>query len=352
MPESGRTITIAGRPIGLNHPPYLIAELSGNHNGNIEHAFAIMEAAARAGADAVKLQTYTPDTLTIDCDRDDFRISGGLWNGRKLYELYQEAHTPWDWMEPLFRKGRELGVTVFSTPFDETAVDLLEDLDAPAYKIASFENTDHALIERAARTGKPLIISTGMASIGDVVETADVARKAGASELIFLHCVSAYPAPASDANLATIPHLAEAVDAVVGLSDHTLGIGVAAGAVALGAAVIEKHVTLRRADGGPDAAFSLEPEELAQMVTACRDVHAAVGRVRYAGKRSEAESMKFRRSLYVVEDIDTGEAFTPRNVRCIRPGYGLPPKALSRVIGRRATEAVSRGTPLPWDLVT
>ena len=351
MSNSPRNITIDGRRIGPDEPPYVIAELSGNHNGDIERAFAIMTAAKEAGADALKLQTYTADTMTLDIDLPDFKIEGGPWGGRQLYDLYVEAHTPWDWMPKLFAKGRELGITVFSTPFDETAVEFLESLDAPAYKIASFENTDLALIEQVARTGKPLIISTGMATLPEIAEAVATARSAGADELIVLHCVSGYPTPPGEANLATIPHLAAAVDAIVGLSDHTLGTGVAAASIALGACVIEKHFTLRRSDGGPDAAFSLEPREFADLVAACRDAHDALGRIRYDLKDSERGSMVFRRSLYVVADIDTGEAFTRENVRRIRPGHGLPPKFLDQIVGRKASRPIARGTRLSWDLV-
>ena len=345
-------IEIAGRKIGPGQPPYIIAEMSGNHNGDLERALALVEAAAEAGADAVKLQTYTADTMTIDHDGDDFRVKGGLWDGKTLYELYEWAHTPWDWHEALFARGRELGVAVFSSPFDASAVDFLESLDAPAYKIASFEVVDLPLIEKVAKTGKPMIISTGMANLEEIGEAMETARAYGSGEIVLLHCISGYPTPPEEANLATLPDLARRFGAVAGLSDHTLGPSVPIAAVALGAQVIEKHFTLRRADGGPDSAFSLEPEELRQLCETAQTAWAALGRVDYSRKPSEAGSAVFRRSLYVVEDIAAGEPFTEKNLRAIRPGHGLPPKHITELLGRPAKTAIKRGTPLRWDLVT
>jgi N-acetylneuraminate synthase len=342
---------IAGRFIGLDQPPYVIAEMSGNHNGDINRAFALIEAAKAAGADAVKLQTYTADTLTIDHYGPDFQIEGGLWHGRRLYELYQEAHTPWEWHEKLFARGRELGITVFSTPFDSSSVDFLESLDAPAYKIASFELVDLPLIRYVASTGKPMIMSTGMADLGEISEAVVAARSAGCSNLVLLHCVSGYPSEPKEANLRTIPHLAQAFDVISGLSDHSHGIGVAVAGVALGSAVIEKHFTLRRSDGGPDANFSLEPEELHALVENCRVAWESLGRIDYDRKQSESGNVVFRRSLYVVRDIAEGEQLTADNVRSIRPGYGLLPKHLPAVLGLRARRAVKRGTPMSWDLL-
>ena len=345
-------IEIAGRRIGPGQPPYIIAEMSGNHNGDLERALALVEAAAAAGADALKLQTYTADTMTIDHDGADFRVEGGLWDGKTLYELYEWAHTPWDWHEALFARGRELGLAVFSSPFDASAVDFLESLNAPAYKIASFEAVDLPLIEKVAKTGKPMIISTGMANIEEIGEAMETARACGSGEIVLLHCISGYPTPPEEANLETLPDLARRFDAVAGLSDHTLGPSVPIAAVALGARVIEKHFTLRRADGGPDSAFSLEPEELRQLCETARTAWAALGRVDYGRKPSEAGNAVFRRSLYVVEDIAAGEPFTEKNLRAIRPGHGLPPKHITELLGRPARTAIKRGTPLRWALVS
>ena len=350
MPER-KSMTIAGRRIGPDEPPYVIAELSANHNGDIARAFAILDAARAAGADAIKLQTYTPDTITIDHDGPGFRIDEGLWAGRTLHDLYREAHMPWEWHAPLFARARELGLAIFSSVFDETSIDLLEALDTPAYKIASFEAVDLPLIERAARTGKPLIISTGMASREEIGEAVAAARRGGCADLALLYCVSGYPTPAAEANLRTMPDLAERFGTVVGLSDHTLGIGVAVASVALGAAIIEKHVTLCRADGGPDSGFSLEPHELAALCAGCRDAHAALGAVRYGDKASETTSKLHRRSIYAVTDIAAGEALTARNVRSIRPGFGLAPKHMPEILGRTAARAIPRGTPISWDLL-
>jgi N-acetylneuraminate synthase len=341
---------IAGRPIGPDHPPYVIAEMSGNHNGDITRAFALIEAAKAAGADAVKLQTYTADTITIDHDGPGFLIEGGLWNGRRLYELYQEAHTPWDWHERLFDKAHEVGITAFSSPFDPTAVDFLDGLGAPAFKVASFEIVDTPLIAKMAKTGKPLIISTGLASPEDIADAVAAAREAGARDLVLLHCTSGYPTPASQMHLRTMGDLARH-ETLVGLSDHTMGTAVAVAAVALGACVIEKHFTLARADGGVDSTFSLEPDELARLVADCRDAWAALGSVHYEEVEAEAAGRDHRRSLYVVADIKKGDTLSEANIRSIRPGHGLAPKHLYGVLGRPAARDLKRGEPLGWDLI-
>ncbi|AWK85854.1 pseudaminic acid synthase [Azospirillum thermophilum] len=341
-------LEIAGRPIGPGHPPYLIAELSGNHNGDLSRALALVEAAKEAGADAVKLQTYTADTITIDHDGPGFRLEGGLWAGRTLHDLYREAHTPWDWHAPLFARARELGLAIFSSPFDETAVALLEELDAPAFKIASFELIDLPLIRRAARSGRPLILSTGLATLGEIAEGVEAA---GDVPLALLHCVSGYPTPPEECNLRTIPHLAEAFGVTTGLSDHTHGVAVPVAAVAQGATIIEKHFTLSRADGGVDSAFSLEPAEFKAMAEAARTAWAALGRVHYGVEPSEAGGRSYRRSLYVTADIAAGEPLTVGNVRSIRPGFGLEPKHLPAVLGRRAARPLRRGEPLRWDML-
>ena len=351
MSNTLHSFEIDGRKIGPDAPPYVIAEMSGNHNGDITRAFAIMDAAKAAGADALKMQTYTADTITIDHDGDEFRIDGGLWAGKTLYELYGEAHTPWAWHEKLFDHGRKIGLTVFSAPFDSTAVDLLESLDAPAYKIASFEAIDLPLIARVAQTGKPMIISTGMANQDEIGEAVAAARAAGAENLALLHCVSGYPAPVADSNLRVIPDLADRFDVLPGLSDHTPGTAVSVAAIALGARIIEKHVTLRRSDGGPDAAFSLEPEELAELCTATRAAFEALGSVDYTLKSSEKDNTIFRRSLYVVADIKAGETFSTENLRSIRPGFGLAPKHLPSILGQVATRDISRGSALSLDMV-
>ncbi len=345
------TIPIAGRLVGGNQPPYVVAELSANHGGRLETALETVAMAKAQGADAVKLQTYTADTITLDHDSPEFRIKGGLWDGRRLYDLYQEAHTPWDWHAPLFARARELGITMFSTPFDDTAVDLLQSLKAPAYKVASFELIDHPLIERVAATGKPVIMSTGMASLEEIDESVAVFRNSGGRELILLHCISGYPTPAEQSNLRKIPMLAERYKCAIGLSDHTLGTEVSIAAVALGACFIEKHVALRRADGGPDAAFSLEPDELRALVYGARTAHAALGSGVAARSEVESGNLMFRRSIYVVRDIRAGEPFTNDNVRIIRPGFGLPPKQLPSVIGRRTTRDLARGTALAVDMI-
>jgi pseudaminic acid synthase len=342
---------IAGRRIGAGERPYVIAELSANHNGSLDRALALVDAAKDAGADAIKLQTYTADTMTIDVDAPEFRIEGGLWNGRTLYDLYREAHMPWDWHAPLFERGRQHGIAVFSSPFDETAVDFLEGLDAPAYKIASFELLDLPLIRRVALAGKPMIMSTGMASLAEIGEAVEAAHAAGARDIALLHCVSGYPTPANEANLQMIGILEESFGLPVGLSDHTLDIGVSVAAIASGAVMIEKHFTLSRADGGPDAAFSVEPDELAALV---RNTMLAAEACRGEGfVRTASEDLNkcFRRSLYVVADIPPGGCLTRHNVRAIRPGFGLPPKYIDEVIGKRASRALPRGTPLSWDLI-
>ena len=348
---TGPGVSIAGRRIGPGEPPYVVAELSGNHNGDIGRALALIDAAKAAGADAVKLQTYTADTITIDHDGPDFRIKGGLWDGRRLYELYQEAHTPWDWHPRLFEHARAIGIEIFSSPFDPTAVELLAGLGAPAYKIASFELVDLPLIELCARTGKPLIMSTGLASPQEIAEAVEAARGSGDGGVILLHCTSAYPAPASDMNLRTLQHLAEQHGVVVGLSDHTLGLASSVAAVALGACFIEKHFTLSRAEGGVDSGFSLEPEELARLTAETREAWLALGEVRYDDVPSEAASRDHRRSLYVVADVAAGEALTPSNVRSIRPGKGMAPKPLPEVLTRRASRDLRRGSPLDWSML-
>jgi pseudaminic acid synthase len=347
-----RTITIDGRPVGPGHPVYVVAELSANHGGDFQRALRLVEAAKEAGADAVKLQTYTADTLTLDSDAEPFRVRGGtLWDGRTLHDLYREAHTPWEWQPKLKARADELGLDLFSSPFDATAVEFLERMGVPAHKIASFEIVDLDLIRRTARTGKPLIMSTGMASREEIGEAVRTARDGGAAGVALLKCTSAYPAPPEEMNLRAIPALAEAFDVPVGLSDHTLGTAVAAAAVALGACLVEKHVTLSRSMGGPDSAFSLEPEELRDLVRAVRAAEAALGSAEHGVGEAEARSRAFRRSLFVVRDVKRGEPFTAENVRSIRPADGLAPKHLPSVLGRRAQRDVDRGTPLSWELI-
>ncbi len=344
-------IEIDGQKIGLDHPPYVIAELSANHNGDIQRAYKIMEIAKKAGANAIKLQSYTHETITMDCNNEDFMIRGGLWDGKSLYELYKDAHMPWEWHEKLFAKAKELGITIFSSPFDFTAVDLLESLGTPAYKIASFEILDLPLIAYVAKTGKPMIISTGMASVEDIKEAVETARTNGCNDLVVLQCVSGYPAPAEQYNLRTIPDLANRFNVISGLSDHTIDNATAVASVALGACVIEKHVTLDRSGGGADDSFSLEPKELKQL---CVDAHTAwssLGKVNYERTASEMANIKFRRSLYVVKDIKKGEKFSHDNIRSIRPGYGLAPKEVSGVINKIALKDITKGTPVSWALV-
>lgn len=339
-------INIAGRLIGPDLPPYIIAEMSANHNGKIENAFKIIEYARKAGADAVKLQTYTPDTITLDSDLPDFQIREGIWAGKTLFELYEWAHTPWDWHKPLFEHARKTGITIFSTPFDRTAIDLLEDLGAPAYKIASFEAVDLSLIEYAASTGKPMIISTGMADDTEIQEAIDSARKGGCKELAILHCVSGYPAPDKDYNLRTITDMIARFGVVTGLSDHTLKNTTAIASVALGASIIEKHFTLDRRGGGPDDSFSLEPKELHKLCNDCASAWAALGSVNYARKESEKNNIQFRRSLYFVKPMKSGETITEDCIRSVRPGFGLPPKEYDNILGRKATMDIEINTPV------
>jgi pseudaminic acid synthase len=344
---------IASRDVGAKAPPFCIAEMSGNHNQSLERALAIVEAAAKAGAHALKLQTYTADTMTIEADSGSFRINdaNSLWAGKSLYKLYQEAHTPWEWHAPIMERCRKLGLVCFSTPFDESAVDFLEKLQVPCYKVASFENTDLPLVRRIAATGKPMIISTGMATAAELDETVRIARAAGCKDLVLLKCTSTYPATPENTNIQTIPHMGELFGCQVGLSDHTMGTGVAVAAVALGATVIEKHFTLARADGGVDATFSMEPAEFASLVIETERAWRALGQVSYGPVGAEKESLKFRRSLYAVADIKRGEVFDARNVRAIRPGDGLPPKHIEVFLGRRAARDIARGTPLDWDML-
>ncbi|MBI2239526.1 MAG: pseudaminic acid synthase [Magnetospirillum gryphiswaldense] len=341
--------SINGRTIGPGHPPYVIAELSANHNGSLERAKDSIRAAAAAGAHAVKLQTYTADTMTIDCDRDDFVIKGGLWDGYKLYDLYAEAHTPFEWHAELFALARSLGIDIFSSPFDESAVDLLRGLDAPAYKIASFELTDLPLVAYAAACGKPLLMSTGMASQAEIAEAVKTARDAGAGGILLFHCVSQYPAPMEAANLSKIVSLRQHFDVVVGLSDHTMGNTAAIAATALGAAAIEKHFTLSRADKGPDSSFSLEPDELRRLVADTCDAWAALGRAGFERPSSEDASKAFRRSLYFVADLPAGTVLNSSHIRRIRPGFGLAPKHLDELLGRKLGKTVKRGDPVTWD---
>jgi len=345
---NGKSLRIAGRRIGPDEPPYVVAEMSANHRGDFQQAVEIVEAAAEAGAHAVKLQTYTPDSLTIDCDRPCFRIEGTVWSGRTLHDLYSEAAMPWVWQPELKRIADDLGLTLFSTPFDSAAVDFLEQMQVPAYKIASFELVDLPLLRRVAATGKPILLSTGMATLGEIDEAVAAIREAGGSELALLKCSSAYPASPEQMNLRTIVHLARAFDVVVGLSDHTLEPVVPVAAVAAGACIIEKHLTLSRADGGADSRFSLEPAEFKQMVQAVRIAHAALGGVHYGPSEQETELRRLRRSLFVVENVTRGEEFTAKNVRSIRPSDGLHPRFLDRILGQKARVNVARGTPLHW----
>ena len=346
-------ITICNRKIGAGHPPFIIAEMSGNHNQSLDRALEIVEAAAKTGAHALKIQTYTPDTMTLDLDEREFHISDpkSLWAGTSLYKLYGEAYTPWEWHKPIFDRARELGVIAFSTPFDDTAVDFLESLDVPCYKIASFENTDLPLIRRVAATGKPLIISTGMATVAELDETVRAARDAGCRDLILLKCTSTYPATAGNTNILTIPHMRELFGCEVGLSDHTMGVGVSVASVALGATVIEKHFTLNRADGGVDSTFSMEPAEMTQLVVETERAWEALGQVSYGSTDAETKSLQFRRSLYIVQDMKAGDVLTRENVRAIRPGLGLPTKYLEHVLSKSVKQDVKRGTAMRWGLL-
>ena len=351
MNESNSLIKIKDRQIGENHPPYIIAELSANHNGSLERALKTIKMARSMGADAVKFQTYTPDTLTIDSDKEDFRIKGGLWDGFTLYDLYKSAFTPFEWHEEMFNYAQSVGITCFSTPFDESAVDLLEDLNTPAYKVASFEIIDIPLIQYIASTKKPMIISTGMANKEEIQEAVDVARESGNNELILLHCISGYPTPVEQCNLMTIPDMKNCFGLPVGLSDHTLGIEVSIASIALGASVIEKHVTLNASDKGPDSEFSIEPDQLNSLCIKCKSAWEALGSAGYERKPVEKDNIKFRRSIYVVRDIDSGEALTKENIRRIRPGYGLPPKYFNELIGKRVKSRIEKGTPLDWGML-
>ncbi|WP_304177328.1 pseudaminic acid synthase [Phenylobacterium aquaticum] len=344
-------IQIAGRRIGAGHEPYVICELSGNHNGSLDRALTLVDAAADTGCDAIKVQTYTADTITMDVDRPEFKIHGGLWDGRSLYELYQEAQTPFEWHAAIFERAAKRGVTIFSSPFDETAIDLLDSLGAPAFKIASFEAIDLPLIRYAAGKGKPLIISTGMANLAEIAAARDAALAGGAAGVVLLHCVSSYPAALEDANVRTVVDMAARFDCPIGLSDHTHGTAASVAAIALGASVVEKHFTLARADGGPDAAFSLEPAEFKALVRDCKDAWTALGRAHYDLLGSETANRQFRRSLYVSADVKAGETLSRANVRSIRPGNGLAPVHLDEVLGRTATRDLARGEPLAWNMV-
>jgi pseudaminic acid synthase len=346
------SIHIAGRRIAADSPPFVIAELSANHNGSLDTALRIVEAARRAGADAVKLQTYRPDTITLRSDHEDFMIRGGLWDGRSLYDLYEQAHMPWEWHAPLFQRAKELGILMFSSPFDRTAVDLLESLGAPAYKIASFEAVDLPLIRYVASTGKPMIISTGMADASEIAEAVAAAEQGGCRELALLHCVSGYPAPAAEYTLRTIPDMAVRFGKVIGLSDHTIDNVTAIASVALGACIVEKHFTLDRAGGGPDDSFSLEPADLAALCKGVRGAWEALGAVSYERTESERGNAKFRRSLYFVEPLAAGATIRAESVRSVRPGFGLAPKHLDEVVGRRVSRAVAAAQPVTWDVLS
>lgn len=353
MNNRSEAIVIGDRKVGLAHKPFIIAEMSGNHNQSLERALEIVEAAAKTGVDAVKIQTYTADSMTLDMDSNEFVISdpNSLWSGKSLFKLYEEAHTPREWHKPIFERCRELGLIAFSTPFDESAVDFLQALDVPCYKIASFENNYLDLIRSAASTGKPIIISTGMATLSELAEAVDAARSAGCKELVLLKCTSSYPSSPENTNLRTIPALRALFGCEVGLSDHTGGIGAATASIALGSTVIEKHFTLRRADGGVDSAFSLEPEEMRSLVAETERAWQAMGVVKFGPTESEKKSLVFRRSLYISRDVKKGEMLTRDCVRCIRPGMGLPPKHFDMILGKRINRDAKKGTPLTWEMI-
>ena len=344
---------IGNNNIGLSYQPFIVAEMSGNHNQSLERALEIVEAAASSGAHALKLQTYTADTITLDLKDSEFVIKdkNSLWKDRSLYELYQEAYTPWEWQGPIIKRSNELGMLCFSTPFDETAVDFLEDLNVPAYKIASFENIHLPLVEKVASTGKPMIISSGMASISELGELVQTIRDAGCNNFALLKCTSTYPASPENSNILSIPHMRELFQCEVGLSDHTMGVGAAVAGVAHGATIIEKHFTLSRADGGVDSAFSMEPEEMNQLVIETNHAWKALGKVTYGPTQAEKKSLKFRRSIYAVDDIKAGDMLSQKNIRCIRPGYGLPPKYYKKLLGMKVVKNVKKGSPISWDLI-
>lgn len=348
-----KKISLGGREVGPDTPPFIIAEMSGNHNQSLERALEIVETAAKAGANALKIQTYTADTMTLNEAKDDFMIhdSKSIWKNKSLYELYQEAYTPWEWHQPIFERCKELGMIGFSSPFDETAVDFLESLNVPCYKIASFECTDLPLIRKVARTKKPMIISTGMCSAAEIEEAVNAAREAGSEDLILLKCTSTYPASPENTNISTIPHMKDLFQCQIGLSDHTMGSGVAVASVALGATIIEKHFTISRKDGGVDASFSLEPHELEALVTETKRAWQSLGKVQYGPSDAEKSSGKYRRSLYVTQDMKAGEILTKENLRVIRPGYGLPPKYYDIVLGKTVVRDVEKGTPVSWDIL-
>lgn len=351
--DANHTITISDRSIGVKHPPFIIAEMSGNHNQSLERALSIVDAAAKAGAHALKLQTYTAETMTLNIEKDEFLISDkeSLWNGDTLYSLYEKAHTPWEWHKPIFKRCKELGILCFSTPFDETAVNFLETLDTPCYKIASFENIDLHLISKIAATNKPVIISTGLATVSELDEMVRQLRKSGSNDFILMKCTSSYPATPESSNLKTIPHMRDLFNCQIGLSDHTLGIGVSVTAVALGATVIEKHFTLDRSEGGVDSAFSIEPEELKNLIIETKTAWQSIGKVQYGPTENEKKSLIYRRSLYIVKDMKKGEILTNENLKSIRPGCGLSPKYYQELLGKKINQNLKIGTPFRWDFI-